>query len=234
MVTLGPGHATALITVTNEGDEPARFETSLNAWGESRDGQTSLEPSADVVVFPQLITLPPHEAKKIRIGTELAPGAAERSYRSILQELPQFNRGTGQVNIQVLSKISLPIFFAPQGAAAKPALDAVALSDGVLSFDVANTGGAHFMLRQVEVTGHSAGGEAFSLKSNGWYVLPGGRRAYRVVLAAEDCKRSGEIVIRATSDNAPVEAHLKPGAGACGTDKASRFVKIDSAAAPPL
>src|SRR3954466_206003 len=73
MVALAPGHATALITLTNEGDEPARFETSVNAWAESRDGQTSLDPSADIVVFPQLITLQPHEAKKIRIGTELPP-----------------------------------------------------------------------------------------------------------------------------------------------------------------
>src|SRR5262249_54726628 len=138
------------------------------------------------------------------------------------------------VNIQVLSKISLPIFFGPQGVGAKPGIDSVALRDGVLNFDVANTGGAHFMLREVDVSGRSAKGETFSLKSNGWYVLPGGRRGFRVALGADDCKRSAEIVIRAISDNAPVETHLKPDSDACGADKQSRFVKIDSATPPPL
>ncbi|MHB1205146.1 MAG: fimbrial biogenesis chaperone [Rhodospirillaceae bacterium] len=229
-IVLGPGHTTALVSITNESDGPTRFETSVNAWSESTEGETSLTPSDEVVIFPQLIALAAHETKKVRIGTELPPAAAERSYRLILQELPQINRDTGRVEIQVLSKISLPVFVAPPTAQARPAVDAPNLAVGTLSFDVVNTGAAHFMLKQVSVTGRGAAGESFSLNTNGWYVLAGGRRSFRLTLAAADCKRTREIFINTTGDAAPAEARLPVPAGACGAASEYRFLKTGSAA----
>lgn len=224
-IVLGPGRTTALVSITNESDGPTRFETSVNVWEESPEGETTLTPSNDVVIFPQLIALAPHETKKVRIGTELPTPAAERSYRLILQELPQLNRDTGRVEIQVLSKISLPVFVADPRAQGRPAVAAPALKDGVLSFDIANTGTAHFMLRQVNVIGRDAKGDAFTLASNGWYVLAGGRRSYQVALAAGDCRRATEIAIKTVSDAGPAEVRVPVPAGACGSAAESRFLK---------
>jgi fimbrial chaperone protein len=229
-IVLGPGHTTALVSITNESDGPTRFETSVNIWTESAEGETGLTPSDDVVIFPQLIALAAHETKKVRIGTELPPPATERSYRLILQELPQINRDTGRVEIQVLSKISLPVFIAPPSAQARPAVDAPTLTNGTLSFNVVNAGGAHFMLKQVSVTGRGASGEAFALTTNGWYVLAGGRRTFRLSLAAADCKRASEIVIKTAGDAAPVETRLPITAAACGDARESRLLKTGSAA----
>src|SRR5262249_53546710 len=142
---------------------------------------------------------------------------AERSYRLILQELPQINRDTGRVEIQVLSKISLPVFVAAANAQAHPAVSAPVLKDGVLSFDVANTGAAHFMLRQVNVSGRGAAGDAFSLDANGWYVLAGGKRSYHVVLAAADCRRATEIAIKTTGDAGAAETRIPVTPAACGS-----------------
>lgn len=228
-IVLGPGHTTALVSITNESDAPTRFETSVNAWTESSEGETSLTPSDEVVIFPQLIALAAHETKKVRIGTELPPSGAERSYRLILQELPQINHDTGRVEIQVLSKISLPVFIAPPGAQARPTVDTPTLANGTLSFNVVNAGGAHFMLKQVSVTGHGATGESFSLDTNGWYVLAGGRRAFHLTLAAADCKRTSEIVIKTVGDAAPVETRLPVPANACGEARESRFLKTGTA-----
>lgn len=225
-IVLGPGRTTALVSITNESDGPTRFETSVNVWSESPEGETTLTPSNDVVIFPQLIALAPHETKRVRIGTELPTPAAERSYRLILQELPQINRDTGRVEIQVLSKISLPVFVADPRAQARPAVAAPILKDGVLSFDIANSGTAHFMLRQVNVAGRDAKGEAFTLASNGWYVLAGGRRSYQVALAAADCRRATEITIKTVSDAGPAEIRLPVAANACGSAAESRFLKI--------
>ena len=204
-IVLGPGRTTALVSITNESNGPTRFETNVNLWAESPDGETTLTPNSDVVIFPQLIALAPHETKKVRIGTELPPGSAERSYRLILQELPQLNRDTGRVEIQVLSKISLPVFVAGPNAQPRPAVDTAVLKDGKLTFSVANAGAAHFMLKQVTVTGRSAAGESFALNTNGWYVLAGGRRAFHLALAAADCRRSTEITIKAVGDAGPAE-----------------------------
>ncbi|MGE4064657.1 MAG: molecular chaperone [Rhodospirillaceae bacterium] len=226
-VVLGPGQTTALLTLTNEGDTPARFETTLNAWSESAAGETELTPSADIIVFPKLITLAPRESKKIRIGTELAPQASERSYRLILQELPQIDRETGQVNIQVLAKISLPIFLTPRNATAKPAIAGLGLENGVLSFDVVNAGSSRTIIRELSVQGRGASGEAFNLKTAGWYVLAGGRRRYQVALNAADCRRASEIAVTAAGDE-PLAVRLPVTPAACGAATESRFLKTAS------
>ena len=228
-IILGPGHTTALISLTNESDEATRFETSVNAWSESPDGETALAPSADVVIFPQLIALAPHETKKVRVGTELPPAAAERSYRLIMQELPRLNRDTGRVQIQVLSKLSLPVFLTGPAAQARPAIEPPRLQNGTLSFDVVNTGAAHFMLKQVNVTGRGAGGDSFSLETKGWYVLAGGRRTFNLALAAADCRKASEIIIKATGDAAPAETRMPVAMNACGEARESRFLKTGAA-----
>jgi fimbrial chaperone protein len=231
-ILLGPGHPTALVSLTNDSDDATRFETSVNTWAESPDGETALSPSTDVVIFPQLIALAPHETKKVRIGTELPPASAERSYRLIMQELPRLNRGTGVVEIQVLSKLSLPVFVTAAAAQARPAIAPPSLKNGTLSFDVVNAGAAHFMLKQVNVTGRSAGGDSFSFETKGWYVLAGGRRTFHLALAAADCRRASEIFIKATSDAAPAEIHVPVATDACGEDRDSRFLKTGVAASP--
>ncbi len=232
-VVLGPNQTTALITLTNESDDPTRFEAAANVWSENPDGTTVLEPNADIIVFPQLTTLAPHESKRIRIGTERAPGTAERSYRLILQELPQLNRDTGRLQIQVLAKISLPIFVTPRGAQATAAIVPPRLENGVLQFDVANTGAMRFVLRQVDVIGHGVGGETFSLKTAGWYVLAGGRRTFQVALNAADCRRTTEVEIKASGEMNPASIKVPVTAAACGTAQEARFLKIAASPASP-
>lgn len=232
-VVLGANQTTALVTLTNEGDMPSRFEATLNAWTETPDGVTVLEANKDIIVFPQFITLQPKESKKVRIGTEIPPGAAERSYRLILQELPQINRDTGELQIQVLSKISMPIFLTPRGAQAKAVIDTPALQNGQLSFDVANAGTSRFIVRQVDVVGRGASGDSFTLKTPGWYVLAGGRRTYRVALNADDCRRTTQIEITATGEMGPAKATVPVSAAVCGDARESRFIKIEPAPAAP-
>ena len=143
---------------------------------------------------------------------------------------PQLNRDTGRVEIQVLSKISLPVFVVGANAQARPAVDTPTLKDGTLSFSVVNTGAAHFMLKQVSVTGRTANGESFSLNTTGWYVLAGGRRAFHLALAAADCRRTAEISIKAVGDASPAETRIPVPANACGEGKESRFLKTGATA----
>jgi fimbrial chaperone protein len=231
-VMLGPTQSSQLITLTNEGDTPTRYEANVSAWIENPDGTTTLQPSSDIIVFPQLTTLAPHESKRVRIGTEHAAGATERSYRLILQELPQINRDTGRVEIQVLAKISLPVFLTPKGAHAVATIGAPRLENGVLHFDVANTGRTRFMLRQVDVIGRDINGEIFSLKTTGWYVLAGGRRTYQVALNAADCSRSAEIEIKASGEMNPASIKLPITSAACGSARETQFLKTATNVAP--
>ena len=232
-IVLGPNQSSALVTLTNEGDTPTRYEANVNTWVENPDGTTTLEPNGDIIVFPQLTTLAPHESKRVRIGTEKAAGGAERSYRLILQELPQINRESGRVEIQVLAKISLPVFITPTGARAVAAIGAPKIENGVLQFDVANTGSMRFMLKQVDVVGHDINGETFSLKTTGWYVLAGGHRSFQVALNAADCRRTAEIEIKASGEMNPASIKLPVTAAACGSARETQFLKAAAPAATP-
>lgn len=232
-IVLGPNQTSALVTLTNEGDTPTRYEANVNTWVENPDGTTTLESNADIIVFPQLTTLSPHESKRVRVGTERAAAGAERSYRLILQELPQINRDTGRVEIQVLAKISLPVFITPTGAKAVAAIGAPKIENGVLQFDVANTGSMRFMLRQVDVTGHDINGETFSLKTTGWYVLAGGRRSFQVALNAADCRRTTEIEIKASGEMNPASAKLPVTPATCGSARETQFLKAAASAVAP-
>lgn len=229
-IVLGAQQTSALVTLTNEGDTPTRYEANVNTWVENPDGTTTLEPNADIIVFPQLTTLAPHESKRVRIGTERAAGGAERSYRLILQELPQINREADRVEIQVLAKISLPVFITPPGAKAVAAIGTPKIENGVLQFDVANTGNTRFMLRQVDVIGHDINGETFSLKTTGWYVLAGGHRSFQVALNAADCRRTAEIEIKASGEMNPASVKLPVTPTACGSARETQFLKAAAAA----
>ncbi len=43
-IMLGPNQSSALVTLTNEGDTPTRYEATVNTWVENPDGTTTLAP----------------------------------------------------------------------------------------------------------------------------------------------------------------------------------------------
>jgi fimbrial chaperone protein len=62
------------------------------------------------------------------------------------------------------------------------------VKDGVLTFNVRNTGNVHFVPETVRVYGMNRAGEVMlDTQLDGWYILAGGVRAYEVKLPAPDC-----------------------------------------------
>jgi fimbrial chaperone protein len=231
-VALAPDRTTDLISLLNEGDAPARFEVTLSSWVESQDGKTLLEPTKDLVAFPPLIEIPPHQTKNIRIGMVGSFAPSERSYRMIVQELPSATPSAAQVAIQVLTKISLPVFAAPPGVEPAARIETPKIENGVLSFSVFNPGTAHMVLRKVEIAGQGSVGPSFDVGETGWYVLAGGRRDYQVALARTDCQKTSRLTITATSDGPKAETQLPVTSGTCGQGAATRFLAAGQTQTP--
>ena len=229
-VTLAPGRTTELISLGNEGDTTARFEVTLFSWAESQDGRTLLQPTQELIAFPPLFEIAPHRNRNVRVGAVANFSSAERSYRMIIQELPSAAHPVAQVQIQVLTKISLPVFLRPTGAEAALRIEAPRLGNGTLRFSVFNPGTAHLVLHRIEVAGD--GGSSFEVGEAGWYLLAGGRRDYRLARARADCRKTSRITITVVSDGLQAKAQLPVAAEACGNATATRFIAADRTGTP--
>jgi len=75
------------------------------------------------------------------------------------------------------------------------------LEQGAVAFDVRNNGNVHFGLQSVKLHGTGSKGEpVFEQQLDGWYVLPGSPRSYRVEVPAASCSQLKKIVIEAQTD----------------------------------
>ena len=193
------------VSLTNRAADPARFEIKVFRWAQLLDGRMQLDPTDDAIVFPQLITIPANETRRLRVSLLVPPGELEKTYRIQVTEIPGFS-GTTRTpagSIAMLSELKLPIFYAPLHAQIAGTIQGAGVHHGALAFSVANTGTVHFETKHVTVTAFGSNGRVVSARQlDGWYVLPGSRREYR--LALPNC---GDI--RAVTISADAGAHAE-------------------------
>jgi fimbrial chaperone protein len=232
LVTLTSAKQTDLVNLTNQGDDSVRFQLTVEAWDQLPNGEAELKATENVLVFPPLLSLAPHEARKVRVATSVPAGTAEQSYRLSVQELPTNKPGAGQGQVQMLTKLSLPIFVQPMVVRAQPRLDRPILAGGVLSFTIANDGGAHFTVGQVTLTGDDGvARRTFELAAQGWYILAGGRRDYQAVVAVAECRKTTHLSIGIAIDEKTLQATIPITAANCGTATTTRFIAPGGTAA---
>jgi fimbrial chaperone protein len=215
-MTLSPGQPSELLKVTNNDEHGASYQIRSFLWSQTPDGTIRLSPSSDIVAFPEVFTLGPNETRNIRVGVLHRPGAIEETYRLIVQQLPP-PPSPGR-SIQILPGFDLPVYFTSADAEGKPHIGTPAVSMGMVSFTVADTGTAHVHVKRLTVTGYGDAGKAiFSVAAAPSYVLAGGRRDYAVQIAAHDCAEARKISILATFSNQipPVTQEVAVPPGAC-------------------
>jgi fimbrial chaperone protein len=215
-VHLSPKKRSELIELRNSGKESARFQIAAHSWEETADGQMKLVPTNDLLFFPSLLEIKPGEARRVRVASSVAPGASERSYRIIVQQLPTNEAAAGTV--RVLTNLNLPVFVQP--ATPKPAATVKATTQrGQVVVALENTGNAYFKAQSIRVVARAKSGAAvFEKTLPGWYVLARGRRVYTVDLPANACAEITSITATATTENgkASTAVAVAPGAACKG------------------
>jgi fimbrial chaperone protein len=209
-VTLAEGAASTNIVVTNRGTVPVRLQATLFAWDQLPNGEMALKPTQDVLFFPAMLTLNPKEARHVRIGTRVKPGAVERTYRIFLQELPPVVRSQEEQSnsVRMLTKMAIPIFIAPPSPKAKPQLAGLAVRSGKVAFQVRNGGNKHMRVQKVVLRIKNGERELHTESLDGWYVLAGGVRQYEVKLEPSVCDSAGRFEVELQSDAGPARATL--------------------------
>ena len=183
-VYLNASTGSALVTLKNESTEPLRMQVKAQRWAQGLDGEIQLSATEDLIVFPALLTLKPGEERKIRVATAVAFGAVEKTYRLYVEELPPTTSEKAEgASVRILTRMGVPVFLQPARPQAAALVRELGLSNGRLTFQLANTGNSHFLPTSVIVRGFTASGTAAGdWPVNGWYVLAGSARAFALTL----------------------------------------------------
>jgi fimbrial chaperone protein len=216
-VTLSAKQTVAAVTVTNTGSEPTVVQLETMQWSQDL-GKEVLDQSTSVLATPPIFTIAPGKSQIVRIGLRRAPDAArELTYRLILREVPREDHSNG---LHVALKISMPVFIAPTGTNAAPAVQyrAQRLPDGNIRVVAYNTGTAHVQFGKLEVV-QAEDGKPVATHPTADYVLPDNHRAW--ILNTKSAPAIGTL-LRVSSQT---------DAGQVQSDVA---LENDGAVAPPL
>jgi len=210
---LGGTARSQLLSITNAGTVPARFLVRGAAWTMTEAGAVELSDDDKLIVFPASFTVAAKATQNIRVGTDQRAGETEKTWRVLLEELPDANAaGNAGATINVLSVISVPVFMSPLKP--RKAMEISWLGHEGASARVAliNGGNAHEMVAAVSLIATRGDETIQQAQQEGWYILPGKRRVYvlagekswcvpgitRIELKATD--RQGETLARQTID----------------------------------
>jgi fimbrial chaperone protein len=210
------GTATEL-SITNRGKTASRFEAKVFAWRQDEQGVMQLDPTTDVVVYPTLFTIEAGSTRAIRIATSTLPGAAEKTYRIFVEELPPRQLAAAPATIAVRARIGVPIYLAPTKSTTSGAITGE-IAAGALHFAVENHGTVHVKVGTVRVVGTDrAGKTVFDRTQPSWYLLAGGTRRHELVLDRGTCRSIDRILIESATDRGTWATTLAMPAGGCSS-----------------
>jgi fimbrial chaperone protein len=210
-VTLSAASPTTLLSIGNDSDKPIRVQVSASAWDQDASGKMLLTATQDVIFFPMMLKLAPHEERRVRVGTTASPGSVEKTYRLFVEELPAAATPTasGGFQIQVLTRVGIPVFVQPAEPKPETVVEFRGVSDQHLHYAIRNVGNAHVMVQSVHLRGSGEnGGAVFESKAEGWYILAGGEREYMQPLDEGGCAGLKSVALDAATDRGALSAKL--------------------------
>lgn len=208
---MAPGARSATVTVVNDDEQPLRLQLKLVEWTQDAEGRDVYTESDDLVYYPKLTSVAAKDRRIVRIGLKTPAGAAERTYRLLLDQLPDAIRPTAS-GLNFTVRFALPIFLPAAEPQLRGAIQSIALEDGKLRVAVANTGNQNF--RITSVSAHAATG--FTAEAAGWYLLPGVQRVHTMEIPAEACRSLRRLDVTVTTDKLSLEGGLDVEPRMCG------------------
>jgi len=132
-ISFQPGQNAAGIQLQNNGDTPLYGQVRVYAW-DQRDGVDALSPTTHLVASPPVIEVAANSTQTIRLVRravapgQAAAGAAEQTYRILIDEVPRGDSQQGNVAIRL--QYSVPAFVLPADGQAAPRLEWSTLQRG--------------------------------------------------------------------------------------------------------
>ena len=217
-VDLSRGATSGIVAVRNNGEETVRLELEIFDWGQDDLGKMDLKPSKELLLFPLMLELKPNEERNVRVGAPAtAFGLVERTGRLIIQELPGAPKTAAASQVRVVSKLSIPVFLAPEKTLDELRIESVSARAGKVKVRIAQAGNVSSRPQEVAVEALDATGAPLSRERwDGWYVLAGGARNYEWDLPKDFCTRVASVRATVQLDGRALTASAPVQGGACG------------------
>jgi fimbrial chaperone protein len=199
---------TGILTVVNESNNTLQVQMKAMRWTQDDGGKDRYTETSDIIFFPKIMALNPHEERIIRAGTRQSPGTQERTYRLFIEEIPARTAEGGPV-LSIAIRFGAPIFVAPVKVRAGGSIDGMKIAKNTLTIPLTNTGNVHYRIQSLMITGKNKKGEdTFSQKLEGWYLLSGASRIYTSALPSAACRESSRIEVQALTDKLVIKDSL--------------------------
>ncbi|MCU0805628.1 MAG: molecular chaperone [Burkholderiales bacterium] len=206
-VELSPQEATAAVTVTNTGDEPASIQLRVFTWRQEGN-EDRLDPTRDLIATPPLFTIPPGESQIVRLGLRRPPqSTAEVPFRAIFEEIPGPPRPQSAPGLRINLRISVPVFYSPREELKSALAWRLSRSaPGKMVLTVKNSGDASAQIGELAL---ARAGEAkpFVEQKNFAYVLPGAERSFTLDMPAAEPNNT-KLQLRTTLDGQRAEIEV--------------------------
>ena len=210
-VHIEKGQSTQTLSIDNRGDSIVRLQVTGFAWEQTTASDMKLDPTDELVFFPQMLEVAPGQHRAVRVGiTAPGDGKTERTYRIFVEELPSLASQIApkSMGVGVRMKLGIPIFVDPEKPAAKGEVVIAGMHDGRLNFELANHGNAHLLAQRIDVVGKDSGGATvFDTPVSGWDVLAGREHNFTIPVAHADCTKTRDIEISVRSDSGSYHAN---------------------------
>lgn len=192
------------VNVRNDGDTAMNFQVKAMAWAQDAEGKDQYEETNELIFFPKLLAIPPHEERVIRVGLRgPGGGAKEKTYRLYVEEVspPRKDPDAGGATVAVTVRFAVPLFVFPTKEELGGQLEKIEVDKGTIKAFVRNTGNKHFRVTSLQFKGKNAKGEeTFSQSLDGWYVLNGVTRAFSMPVPHDACGKTDLIEVQISTD----------------------------------
>ncbi|MBL4775450.1 MAG: molecular chaperone [Mariprofundus sp.] len=215
-LSIDEGSKISNITVFNKNDAPANMQVRAMRWNQDNEaGADIMIDSKELIIFPKVFTVPAHGQRVIRVGHKGKGLTRELAYRLLIRELPVDE--PGRMGMKFAVQMSMPVFIKPKGArkAALPMLSGIEVHEGKFSARVLNKGNVYFMLKSLTLTGSKAGQEVYTGKGNGWYILAGASKLFKIDMSQDECNSMDSLKLVAKSKQGNTEASYPIDADIC-------------------
>ena len=216
-VHLQPGHASETLVLGNAQDSEIGFEVAVKRWTQGEDGEWVLTPDDGLIVHPLIVTLPASGKTRFRVGTLSPQTDREQAYRIELQQLPAARPAAG-ATVQLLTRMSIPVFVQPAQIRKDAALARPQVESGAVRVDLVNAGETYLAPQDGRLRLFDAGGRVLLDESLAvGYVLAGATMPLARPLAAGVCARVRRIELRLEADALQASVAVTADARRCGS-----------------
>jgi fimbrial chaperone protein len=215
-IAIAHGDTAGSFTLRNGSSSDAALDVHAFGWHNDARGELQLDPTSDILVFPTHVVIPAGETRRVRVGSRIEAGAAERAYRLIVEQTPAPGAATG---VSILMRFSLPLFIQPRNRTATVTIKTPSIARGDLRVTLANDSGMHVTPQRITATGRDASGAAVWTRDlRPWYLLAGEARGYSETLTSVECRQTSAVDVEAVVAESPsltLKQHQAIPAGSC-------------------